>query len=378
MKNLRLVAAIGSTWILGSVAMSAWASAGYKWTTPSVPFYVNPENADVTPEAAEAAVIAGATAWAAQSNASFGFYYAGRTTATSLAKNRKNEVFFRNTSAGGTIAETYSWFDSSGKLTDADIIFYDGGFQFFTGDSGCSGGMYIEDIATHEFGHVLGLAHSPVQDATMYYGTAYCSMEHRTLADDDRQGIEALYPPISINSPPTVTIMAPASNSSFADTAAVTFAGTANDKEDGDLSTRISWRSNISGQLGSGSSLSVVLLPGTHTVTATVTDSVGVSNSSSEVVTVTQTVVAPPPPSPSALVLSANGYKIKGGQRVDLTWSGAGGSIVDVYRNGVLLMSTPNDGAQTDPINKKGSASYKYRLCEAGTSTCSAEVVVSF
>ena len=378
MRKLILIASIGTIWMLGSAAMSAWVSAGYTWGTRSVPFYVNPTNADVSPEAAEAAVIAGASAWAEQSSASFSFYYGGRTTTTSLSKNRKNEVLFRNASGGGTVAETYSWYDSNGNLTDADIIFYDADFQFFTGDSGCSNGMYIEDIATHEFGHVLGLAHSPVGDATMYYGIGYCSIEWRTLADDDRQGIETLYPYGSTNTSPTVTITAPASNSSFADSSPVTFVGAANDKEDGDLSSRISWKSNINGPLGTGSTVTAMLAAGTHMITATVSDNVGASGSKSEAVTMTTTVVTPPPPSASSLALSTNGYKVKGMQRVDLSWSGAGSSSVDVYRNGTLVMSTPNDGAQSDPINKKGNGTYKYRLCESGTATCSAEVVVVF
>ena len=32
-------------------------------------------------------------------------------------------------------------------MIDADIVFYDGSFAFFTGTSGCSGGYYIEDVA---------------------------------------------------------------------------------------------------------------------------------------------------------------------------------------------------------------------------------------
>jgi hypothetical protein len=89
----------------------------------------------------------------------------------------------------------------------------------------------------------------------------------------------------------------------------------------------------------------------------------------------TQTVVTPPPSS-SSLFLSANGYKIRGNQRVDLSWSGASSPNVDVYRNGTAIMSTGNDGSQSDPINRKGSGTYKYKLCEGGTNTYSAEVVV--
>jgi hypothetical protein len=64
----------------------------------------------------------------------------GRTSATSFANNGKNEIFFRNASAGSMVAETHWWYDSSNRLLDADILFYDGGFKFFTGSSGCSGG----------------------------------------------------------------------------------------------------------------------------------------------------------------------------------------------------------------------------------------------
>ena len=35
-------------------------------------------------------------------------------------------------------------------------------------------------------------------------------------------------------------------------------------------------------------------------------------------------------------------------------------------------------GAHTDHINARGSGSYAYRVCEAGTSTCSSIVTVTF
>ncbi len=77
------------------------------------------------------------------------------------------------------------------------------------------------------------------------------------------------------------------------------------------------------------------------------------------------------PPDPS-LTLSAAGYKVKGNHKVDLSWSGANGSNVDVYRNGILIVPpTGNDGFYTDNIDNKGGATYTHKVCEAGTATCS-------
>ena len=68
---------------------------------------------------------------------------------------------FRNADGGSTIASTYAW-SSNGVLVEADVVFWDGTRRFFAGNSSCSGsnGAYVEDIATHEFGHVMGLSHS--------------------------------------------------------------------------------------------------------------------------------------------------------------------------------------------------------------------------
>ena len=80
-----------------------------------------------------------------------------------------------------------------GVTIDADIVFWDGAFQFFTGSSGCSGGFYIEDIAAHEFGHALGLDHSTMSTATMYPSTSYCNTANRSLDPDDLSGVLAIY-----------------------------------------------------------------------------------------------------------------------------------------------------------------------------------------
>ena len=87
----------------------------------------------------------------------------------------------------------------------------------------------------------------------------------------------------------------------------------------------------------------------------------------------------PPPPPTSGITLTARGYKVKGWQRVDLTWTGATSESVDVYRNGARVMTTDNDGSVTDAINRKGSGSYSYKVCHSGgTTTCSSTVTVTF
>ena len=76
--------------------------------------------------------------------------------------------------------------------------------------------------------------------------------------------------------------------------------------------------------------------------------------------------------------MTARGRKVKGLQKADLSWNGLSGGSVDVYRNSTRVMGTANDGAETDPINKKGGGSYIYRVCAAGTTTCTNNALVSF
>ncbi|WP_026376708.1 S8 family serine peptidase [Aestuariibacter salexigens] len=76
--------------------------------------------------------------------------------------------------------------------------------------------------------------------------------------------------------------------------------------------------------------------------------------------------------------LSATGYKSRGLQNVDLNWSGASTTNVDIYRDGALISTTQNDGSYTDSLNVKGGGDYLYQVCDEGTSTCSDTARVIF
>ena len=69
---------------------------------------------------------------------------------------------------------------------------------------------------------------------------------------------------------------------------------------------------------------------------------------------------------------------MKGTKRVDLTWSGTSVSSMDVFRNGSMVATVSNTGSYTDAVGGKGGGSFTYQVCEASTSTCSAEKTVVF
>lgn len=79
----------------------------------------------------------------------------------------------------------------------------------------------------------------------------------------------------------------------------------------------------------------------------------------------------------SAITLSAIGYKIKGWQRVRVSWNGSMAVNVDIYRNGSKIAATANDGSYADHIDKRGKGTYVYQVCVEGTSTCSNEATVT-
>lgn len=86
----------------------------------------------------------------------------------------------------------------------------------------------------------------------------------------------------------------------------------------------------------------------------------------------------PPPPPPSSIRLSLSGRTDGATQYMTLDWTGAGGILVDVFRNGALITSTANDGHYVNSRAFSGPATYTYKLCEKGTSVCSNQATVVF
>lgn len=82
---------------------------------------------------------------------------------------------------------------------------------------------------------------------------------------------------------------------------------------------------------------------------------------------------------PATIVLSANGYKVKGVQFIELSWSGTT-SNVTIYRDGNPIpdATSISGTSYTDATGQKGAATYVYHVCEIGTDVCSDTVTVTF
>jgi len=82
---------------------------------------------------------------------------------------------------------------SDGVIQDADVLVNAVEFEWTVSLEGCDGAYDLEGSLTHELGHLLGLAHSLDESATMFATGEPCETLKRDLEPDDRAGIDYLY-----------------------------------------------------------------------------------------------------------------------------------------------------------------------------------------
>jgi MYXO-CTERM domain-containing protein len=97
-------------------------------------------------------------------------------------------------STGGAVGVTYTEFTGGASrwyISGADIA-----INAYTSWSTAPGRreMDLQSVVTHEVGHLLGLQHTPIEAATMYFATPSGDTTQRILHADDQAAICYLYP----------------------------------------------------------------------------------------------------------------------------------------------------------------------------------------
>jgi len=92
---------------------------------------------------------------------------------------------------------------------------------------------------------------------------------------------------------------------------------------------------------------------------------------------ITTTIATTTTTVPGAITLTGTGRKVGKRHYVDLQWSGAATSSVEIRRNGTVVATTTNDGAHTDNLNR-ATGTFRYRVSHPGGTPISNEVVVTF
>ena len=181
--------------------------------TPSrITEFVNPQTVPEPrgsthkPSQTKAAINDSFRVWS-EANPALVFRYGGTTRAAAGRLDGVNAISWQRLQAGA-LAVTYVWVSRvTGRVVEADTAFnslylwYDFAIPSgYTADTYCPdrpNAYDIRNIATHEFGHWIGLAdlyNEAEQDATMFgYGDVQ-EVKKRTLATGDSSGALAVTP----------------------------------------------------------------------------------------------------------------------------------------------------------------------------------------
>lgn len=205
MKPSRLIFGLTAVLLVLAVATPearAYCLWGYKWRTTPVSMYYNASGKITSGQCISSAQLDSAitgkiTAWRA-------LRYAGTTTRSGNVRDGFNVIGWRNLGATGTLGVTYRLNNSSSRTQSCGANSF---FEFFetdvlfntvyrwtsrAGTCPCTAGSgyYLDTVADHEFGHVIGLCHSSVTSALMYPSVGAC--QSKGHSSDDNAGQNAL------------------------------------------------------------------------------------------------------------------------------------------------------------------------------------------
>jgi hypothetical protein len=200
-----LGALASGTTALAFIRLTDQGGAPIRWASQPVRFAIHASGSKDLPQDArdDAAIRLAFETWGSIETSSLRFSEVTLPSIRNGPKRHENDgvnlVFFDEDNSSsffdagsGIIAITPVFFDGSGNLIDADIVF-NGRDHHFSTD--LSPGTYdIQNIATHEIGHFVGLDHTGIYGASLIPFAFQQETRLRSLSSDERAAVESLYP----------------------------------------------------------------------------------------------------------------------------------------------------------------------------------------
>lgn len=173
---------------------------GVKWKILPVSYVVNPNG--YNPSFVTDAISASAAEWDSHTSATlFNGYRVDRSATWDDTVDKvdyENEYVFGSYPDSNVIAVTVVWYTRYGRqIVDYDVLFN----TYYTwkdcsAGTDCSAAMDLQNIATHETGHGIGLADvygNSCSAVTMYGYSWYGDTQKRTLEQPDITGLQKIY-----------------------------------------------------------------------------------------------------------------------------------------------------------------------------------------
>ncbi len=167
------------------------------WPTGHVEYWINAENSQgVSEERIRFMTDAATGAWSRVTRVTLSFDYLGTTgVSTADYTDDKNVIYFEDEWPAewdpSFLALTFTWSVEGGEIIAFDMAINEDDFDWGTG--GAQADNDLMNMLTHEIGHAVGLSHSRVTDATMYYQASRGEEGKRILSRDDEEGARFLY-----------------------------------------------------------------------------------------------------------------------------------------------------------------------------------------
>ena len=170
---------------------------GVKWKTTPVNYIINPGNPqNLSQEFTTSAISTSAETWdASTASELFNNAYTIDYAAQYGIQNYENAIAFGDYPDNNVIAVTSVWYTRIGKrIVEFDMLF---NTRFNWGDAAVDATkMDLQNIATHELGHSVGLSDiysTSCTPVTMYGYSGYGEIQKRTLEQPDITGLQSMY-----------------------------------------------------------------------------------------------------------------------------------------------------------------------------------------